>query len=298
MGTTEITPTPFPSYRVAAIQTNPAFGDKAGNVRETLLRIEEAADRGALLMVLPELCNTGYVYSSREEAFALAETVPDGESVKAWAKAAKQRNVYIAAGITERDGGDLFNSAVLIGPEGHIGSFRKVHLWDEEKLYFEPGNLGMPVYRTPIGRIGMLICFDGWFPELYRLAAMQGADIICVCTNWVPMKNQPDDQMAMSNILAMGNAHCNGLNVICADRCGVERGQPFIGQSLIVGPRGWILAGPASKDKKEILYADINIKETRSSRQWSSLTHILRDRRGDVYDPLLGSGLPLAGWQF
>jgi predicted amidohydrolase len=144
----------------------------------------------------------------------------------------------------------------------------------------------------------MLICLDGWFPELYRLAAMQGADIICVCTNWVPMKSQPEDQLSMSNILAMGNAHCNGLNVICADRCGVERGQQFIGQSLIVGYRGWILAGPASRDKKEILYADINIRETRRSRQWTSLTHILRDRRGDVHDPLLGSELPPAGWQF
>jgi predicted amidohydrolase len=286
----------FPAQKVAAVQFDPLFGDKKGNVKKTLLKIEEAASRGAGLVVLPELCNTGYMFSSREEAFSLAEAVPGGETVKAWEEAAKRLGVYLAAGITEREGQDLYNSAALIGPEGYIGSFRKVHLWNEEKLYFEPGNLGMPVYHTPLGRIGMLICFDGWFPELYRLAAVQGADIICVCTNWVPMKNQPDNMLAMSNILAMGNAHCNGLNVICADRCGVERGQPFIGQSLIVGHDGWPLAGPASKDKEEILYAAINIKKTRCSRQWGALTHILRDRRGDVYDPLLGTDLPESCW--
>ncbi|MDR2051655.1 MAG: nitrilase family protein [Deltaproteobacteria bacterium] len=288
-------PPRFPSHKVAAVQIEPVFGDKSANVEKTLSRIEEAAAQGARLVVLPELCNTGYVFSSREEAFSLAEAVPGGETVTAWEKAAKSLGLYIAAGITEREGPDLYNSAALIGPEGYIGSFRKLHLWDEEKLYFEPGNLGMPVYHTPMGRIGMLICFDGWFPELYRLAAMQGADIICVCTNWVPMKDQPDNMPAMSNILAMGNAHCNGLNVICADRCGVERGQPFIGQSLIVGHQGWPLAGPASKDREEILYAAINIKETRCSRQWSKLTHILRDRRDDLYDPLLGAELPECG---
>jgi predicted amidohydrolase len=260
-------------------------------VEESLKRVEEAASRGAVLIVLPELCNTGYVFSSREEAFSLAESVPDGDTVRVWSEAARRLGVYVAAGIAEREGTVLYNSAVLIGPNGYIGSFRKLHLWDEEKLYFEAGNQGMPIYRTPIGRIGMLICFDGWFPELYRLAAMQGADILCVCTNWVPMKNQPENFPAMGNILAMSNAHCNGLNIICADRCGVERGIPFVGQSIIVGYTGWLLAGPASKEKEDILFASINIKETRTSRQWSSLTNILLDRRTDIYDPMLGAGI-------
>ncbi|MDR1242129.1 MAG: nitrilase family protein [Deltaproteobacteria bacterium] len=274
---------PFPSYKVAAVQTNPVFGEKTLNLCASLQRVEEAAAQGAALIVLPELCNTGYAFSSREEAFALAESVPGGEAVRAWAEAARRLGVHIAAGIAEREGADLYNSAVLIGPEGYIGTFRKLHLWDEEKLYFEAGNLGMPVFHTPIGRIGLLICFDVWFPELYRLAAMRGADIICACANWLPMKSQPENFLTMGNILAMGNAHCNGLNIICSARCGVERGISFVGNSIIVGHRGWPLAGPASIDREEIIYAPINLRGTRLSRQWSPLNNILLDRRADVY---------------
>ena len=110
----------------------------------------------------------------------------------------------------------LYNSSVVIGPQGHLGTFRKVHLWNEENLFFEPGNLGMPVFRTPIGRIASNICYDSWFPESFRLAALQGADIVCVPTNWVPMPNQPEDQLAMANILCMAGAHSNSVFVAAA----------------------------------------------------------------------------------
>ena len=286
----------FPSYKVAAIQMNPVIGNKQVNMKRSLAAIEEAAAQGAKLIVLPELCNTGYVFESREEAFSLAESILDGACTGAWMDASRRLGIYVAAGITEKDGNDLYNSAVLVGPDGYIGTYRKMHLWGDENLFFDPGNLGMPVYHTPIGRIGILICYDGWFPELYRLAAMQGADIVCNCTNWVPMAGQPENTMAMANILAMASAHCNSLNVICADRCGVEREQPFEGQSLIVGPEGWVLAGPASKTEEQILYADINIKKTRESRQFNCHNNIIRDRRDDFYDPMLGTGMPLPRW--
>lgn len=278
----------FPSYRVAAVQMAPEIGAKEANIKKSLLKIQEAAAAGAVLIVLPELCNSGYVFNSREEAFALSESVPDGPTVTAWADAAQRLGVHVAAGICERAGACLYNAAVLVGPEGYIGTFRKVHLWGEEKLFFEPGDLGMPVFMTPIGRISMLICFDGWFPELYRMAALGKADIVCNCTNWVPMAGQPANMPAMANILAMANAHSNALNIICADRCGTERNQPFIGQSLIVGPQGWPLAGPASGSAEEILYAAVNIKETRLARQWGSLNNIVGDRRPDVYGDSLG----------
>lgn len=273
--------------RIACVQTEPIIAEKARNVARSVQLVERAADDGAELIVLPELVNTGYVFASPEEAASLAEPVPDGPTVQAWIAVAGRRGVHIVAGIAEADGGELFNSAVLVGPDGLVGRFRKVHLWHDEKSIFAGGNLGFPVYPTPLGRIGMAICYDGWFPETYRLLALNGADIVCVPTNWVPMPGQPADRQAMANTLAMAAAHSNGLIVACADRIGVERGQPFEGQSLIVDRSGWPLAGPASRDREELLFADVTV----ASRQRVGVNNdVLGDRRTDVYAERLGAG--------
>lgn len=284
---------PFPCTTVASIQMAPHVGSKEENVARSLALIGEAAAHGATLVVLPELANSGYVFSSRAEAFALAEPVPDGPTTQAWIDAARQHGIHIAAGIAEREGGRLYNSAVLVSPEGHLGTYRKLHLWGEENLFFEPGDKGLPVFHTEFGRLGIVVCYDGWFPETFRLLAMQGADIVAMPTNWVPMPNQPADRPAMANTLAMAGAHSNGLTIVCANRVGVERGQPFIGQSLIVGADGWPMAGPASRDREEILYARVDLNVARRARQISAFNHVLRDRRRDLYDAMLGTGAPL-----
>ena len=281
--------------RIACIQMQPVIGRVEDNVRHSISLIERAVERGAELIVLPELSNSGYMFNSREEAFALSEAIPDGPTVKAWSEIASRHKLHLVAGICERDGAKLFNSAVLIGPNGYIGTFRKVHLWNEENLYFEPGDLGFPVCHTAIGRIGMAICYDGWFPETYRLAALQGADIVCVPTNWVPIPGQAPGREAMANILAMAAAHSNSIYIACADRVGTERGQPFEGQSLIVGHTGWPVAGPASRDKEEIVIADVALGEARRARNWNAFNQVLRDRRSDLYDEMLGSDVK-RGW--
>ena len=176
----------------------------------------------------------------------------------------------------------------LIGPDGYIGTFRKVHLWNEENLFFEPGDLGFPVFHTAIGRIGIAICYDGWFPETFRLCALQGADIVCVPTNWVQNPGQAQGREAMANILAMAAAHCNSIFIACADRVGSERGQPFEGQSLIVSYTGWPVVGPASRDTEDILIAEIELGEARRARNWNAFNQVLRDRRSDLYDEMLG----------
>lgn len=275
--------------RVACLQMEPIVGEKDRNVKHSLEMIGKAADNGAKLLVLPELCNSGYVFNSRDEAFALAEAIPEGPTTQAWMKVAKERGLYIVAGISEREDDCLYNSSVVVGPEGYIGTFRKVHLWNEENLYFEPGNLGFPVFSTPIGRIGTFICYDGWFPESYRLCALQGADIVCIPTNWVPIPGQDPKREAMANILVMGSAHSNSVFVAAADRVGTERGQPFVGQSLIASYTGWPVAGPASAKDEEIIYADINLADARRKRNWNEYNQVLRDRRSDVYDEMLGS---------
>lgn len=281
--------------RVACIQMEPVVGDKDRNLARSLEMIDEAAGQGARLIVLPELANSGYVFTSRDEAIALAEEIPSGPTTTAWAAAAARHGAWIVAGIAEKAGDRLYNSSVLIGPEGVIGTFRKVHLWNEENLFFEPGDLGFPVFHTPIGRLGMLICYDSWFPEAYRLCALQGADIVCVPTNWVPIPGQDPDREAMANILCMGSAHSNSVFVAAANRVGTERGQPFIGQSLIVSYTGWPVAGPASATTEEILYANLNLADARRKRNWNEYNQPLRDRRADVYDEMLGSDVP-RGW--
>ena len=195
---------------IACIQWSP-WSARRMPTFDSLRMIEEAADQGARLIVLPELCNSGYVFESREEAFELAEPVPDGPTARAWAEIAARRHLHIVAGISKRTDDALYNSSVVIGPDGFIGRFRKVHLWNEENLYFEPGDVGYPVFKTPLGRIGTFICYDCWFPESFRLCALQGADIVCVPTNWVPIPGQDPNREAMANILCMAGAQQFGV---------------------------------------------------------------------------------------
>lgn len=283
------------AVRIACVQMEPIVGEKDRNVGRSIEMIEEAAGKGATLVVLPELCNSGYVFDTREEAFALSEEIPAGPTCQAWAGVASKHGLHIVAGIDERDGDALYNSSVVIGPHGYVGTFRKVHLWNKENLFFEPGNLGFPVFKTPIGRIGTFICYDGWFPESYRLCALQGADIVCVPTNWVPIPGQDENREAMANILAMAAAHSNSLFVAAADRIGTERQQPFIGQSIIVSYTGWPVSGPASPDKEEIIYADVNLSDARRKRNWNEYNQVLRDRRTDLYNEMLGAS-SAPGW--
>jgi predicted amidohydrolase len=274
---------------VACIQMEPKIGEKEANLTRSLEKIDEAAAKGAKLIVLPELCNCGYVFASRQEAFGLAEPVPSGPSTQAWSEAARSHGAVIVAGICERAGDALYNSAAIVGPDGFIGTYRKVHLWGAENLFFEPGDLGVPVWKVQFGRMAVAICYDGWFPETYRLAALQGADILCVPTNWVPMPNQPSNMLVMANILAMGGAHSNSMYVAAADRVGIERDQSFLGSSLIVSHTGFPIAGPASATKEEVIYAEVNVSDARRKRVLNSFNQPLRDRRIDLYDEMLGA---------
>lgn len=268
--------------KVACIQCDIEFGNIAKNTERIVELIHEACDNGAKLIVLPETCNSGYVFETREEAFSLSQEVPNGETTKSWISVAKEKNVYIVAGICERDGSDLYNTAVLVGPEGFIGKYRKLHLWEDEFLWFEPGNMGLPVFHTPIGRIGIIICYDMWFPETFRILALQGADIVCVPTNWVSHESLPNDMKSFGPILGMAAAHSNGIFVAAADRVGTERNMSFPGKSVIIRTAGLPIAGPAD-DTEQIIYANCNFAKSRK-HQSNAYNSTLKDRRTDVYD--------------
>jgi predicted amidohydrolase len=276
----------------AAIQFAPQVGveNKEKNLQRTLELTNEAADRGATLIVLPELSNTGYAFATREEAYAHAEDIPSGPTTQAWVELAKDRGVYLVGGLAESDGVRLFDTAVLIGPEGLIGTYRKTHLWNREKLIFTPGDLGFPVYDTKIGRIGLLICWDIWFPEVARLLAVQGADVICSLNNWVwtPPPLFDEAGKCMAAYLTMTASHANNVSFVAADRVGEERGGKFLGCSLITGTNGWPIGTVAPAEEEAITYGEIDVVAARSALIWNDLNDLARDRRTDLYDTRLG----------
>ena len=282
---------PVSAVRVAAVQSDPQVGleNKEANLAGTLEKIRECAAEGAQLIVLPELASTGYSFDTREEAYAHAEPVPDGPTCQAWIALAAELDVHLVAGIAESDGVLMHDTAVLIGPDGFIGKYRKTHLWNREKLIFTPGD-SYPVFETRLGRIGLLICWDVWFPEVPRILAAQGADIICSVNNWVwtPPPLFDDAGNCMASYLTMASSHVNGVPIVAANRVGSERGGKFLGCSLITGVNGWSIGGIADAEEEAVLYADLDVVASRSAVVWSELNDLPRDRRTDLYDDLLG----------
>ena len=280
------------AVRVAVVQLDPQVGtqNRQTNLINSLDLALQAVMNGANLIVLPELANSGYLFANRQDAFDHAETVPDGPSTRVWIDFAVQHQVYLVAGLVERDNMRLFDTAVLLGPDGFIGMYRKAHLWNQEKLWFTPGDLGFPVFDTPIGRIGLLICWDIWFPEVPRLLSLQGADIICSLNNWVwtPPPLFDEAGKCMASYLTMTAAHVNNVFIAAANRIGEERGGRYLGCSLIAGTNGWPIGTVAPADEQVIIYADIDLSAARSAPIWNSLNDLYRDRRVDVYEQMLG----------
>lgn len=278
--------------RVAVVQFNPQVGveNLKANAEAVYERLNRAVAEGANLIVLPELATTGYTFESRDEAYAHAELVPSGATVAGWVDFAATHDVYVVGCLPELDGVELFDTAVLVGPDGYIGKYRKTHLWNEEKLFFSPGDLGYPVFHTKIGRIGLLVCWDIWFPETARIVAQQGADIICIPTGWVwtPPPLYDASGTCMAAYLTMTAAHVNNVFIATADRIGTERTSGFMGNSLIAGTTGWPIDRIAGPDEDTIIYADIDVVASRGAPIWNQFNDLLRDRRTDLYDQLLG----------
>lgn len=272
------------TFTAAAVQMEPTVGDLEGNVEAILNLGQEAANNGAQLIVYPELATSGYSFESEDEARASALAYGGSATINTLINFCKNAEVTLVAGYAEREGENLYNSAIIITPDGNTGNYRKNHLWNLENTYFEPGNIGHPVFETPLGTIGLMVCYDCWFPETARSLVLQGADLICVPTNWVPIPGQPDNERAMATVLCQATAHVNGIYIVGANRVGTERGQNFLGQSIITDYSGWHLAGPASPTNPEILYAEIDLQAARDSRQWNDYNHPVKNRRVETYD--------------
>jgi predicted amidohydrolase len=266
--------------RVAVCQLAPVIGDLEGNRARARAAIEEAADAGARIVVLPELAASGYAFRDAAEAQALAEP-PAGPTVAGWAELAAKRELVIVGGFAERDGDRLYNSAAIVDATGLRAVYRKVHLWDRESLVFTPGDAPPAVLDTPHGRIGAMVCYDLEFPEWVRLAALAGAELLCVPTNW-PREPRPDGERPMEVLRAMVAASTNRMAVAVCDRCGGERGITWVSGTAIAGADGWLLAGPPAAPEPVVLTADVDLAASRE-KALGPRNDALADRRPALY---------------
>jgi predicted amidohydrolase len=267
--------------RVAACQVSLHVGEIARNRAAALEAISSAAAAGASVIILPELAPSGYVFASPAEARAAAEPA-DGPTVTGWAGAAADRGVVIIGGFDELGAdGLLYNSAVLADPGGVRAVYRKAHLWDAESDFFTPGTAPPPVVDTAFGRIAMMICYDVEFPEWVRIPALAGADLLAVPTNW-PAYPVPPGERPNVVLNVQGAAFANGMFVAAACRVGAERGVSWVGGSLIAGPDGYPLAGPASELEPELVIADCGLGRARD-KATSPRNGPHRDRRPALY---------------
>lgn len=241
--------------RVGVAQIEPELGAAERNLDRCLGRLEEAASAGCSLLVLPECSSAGYVFESADEALAHAQEVP-GPFTESLAEACRRLDLVCVAGMLEREGDLLRNTAVVVGPDGLLGRYRKTHLpYLGVDRFVTPGD-ELEVVDTSAGRIGMEICYELRFPELTRALALAGAEILVLPTNW------PVQARGNADVLTRARAYENRVFLLVANRVGRERDAEFCGWSQICDVRGERLAeaGPA---EETLLVADIDVAEAR-----------------------------------
>lgn len=257
--------------RVGYFQFAPIFGEAEKNINKVRAALSGA---DADLMVLPELFSTGYQFVSKEEALDLSEEVPGGAGCRELVEIAADRKMYMVAGMAERASKQCYNSAVLIGPQGVIGIYRKTHLFFEETLWFSPGDTGFQVFDIDTARLGLMVCFDWYFPEAARTLALKGAEILCHPSNLV-LPNCPDAMITRCLENRVFSVTCN--------RTGYEErgGKPrltFIGKSRIISPGGEVLA-TAPPDGDELAVVEID-------------PALARDKKLNVHNDLFAARRP------
>ncbi len=281
------------SVRLGLLQ-HACGADPRANLRKTLRLVEAAAKQGAQIICTQELCRSQYFCQSEDHArFALAEPIP-GPSTRAFQKLAKRHGVVIVASLFEKRASGLYhNTAAIIDADGALlGVYRKMHIPDDplfyEKFYFTPGDTGFRAWQTAYGKIGVLICWDQWYPEAARLTALQGAEIILYPTaiGWHPAEKAASGRKQHEAWQTIQRAHAvaNGCFVAVCNRIGLERpvggpGIEFWGQSFVAGTSGEILA-QAGAAEEQTLIVPVNLGQVDTTR-----THwpFLRDRRIDAY---------------
>jgi len=265
---------------IALAQISSRVGDKEGNIETMEKNLTQAKRKGANLVIFPELALTGYVV--RDLAYELAELVPTGPSIRQIAKAARRLNVHVIFGMIERSAkaaAILHNTAVLIGPRGFIGKYQKMHLPThsvfEEKRYFRPG-YQTPVFQTEIGKLGLIICYDIYFPEITRLMRLKGSQLVaCISAS-------PSTRREFFEVLTAARAIENTMFIAFTNLVGIEDGLQFWGGSRLIAPNGSLIA-EAKYDEEELITARINYSDT---KRLEAFVPTLRDLRPELFSTL------------
>ena len=268
--------------KLAAVQIEPKLMKTGEKLQSVLHATRKAADNHADLIVFPECSLTGYVFSSRQEALPFAETIP-GPSTEKLGALCQELRVYVIFGLLEKENDKLFNATAFLGPQGLIGKYRKSHLpFLGVDRFVDISEQPLRVHRTPIGNIGLHICYDVAFPESSRVLALLGADVLALPSNF------PQGRRGEKFITYVISARAleNRVHVVSADRVGSERGVLFAGLSKVVDASGEILS-LASPDREEIIYGEVSLESARQKH----LTIIpgeyevdyAQDRRPELY---------------
>jgi predicted amidohydrolase len=270
--------------KIAAVQMEPKIKANKGNLEKILTKASLAATNGANLVVFPECALTGYMFASREEALGFMESIP-GPSTHTLVDCCQKIGVHLVVGLLELDGDRCYNAAVLIGPDGLVGKYRKNHLpFLGVDRFVNRGDEPFRVYATQIGNIGIHICYDCNFPESARVMALQGADILVLPTNW------PMGRGNIARYVVNTRALENKVHVVAVDRVGDERGVRFLGRSKIANAWGDTLA-EGSSDNEEILYAEVSLAEARQKhivvKAGEFEVDYIQDRRPELYRKLI-----------
>jgi N-carbamoylputrescine amidase len=241
-------------------------------------------DQGARIVVLPELISSGYG-SDRDRMLAVAETL-DGPTAQAWAQLAGRAGGVIVGGICERGGDALYNTAVGVSGEGVLFHYRKLHLFADEKHCFAPGDKGLPIVTTAFGTIAPCICYDLRFVEVARLLALQGAELICVPTAWVPGFDQQrwdEHGFCPQSRGALLQANLDQVYIACASQVGRCADFEFLGSSLVCDPYGKAVLGPLSNSQHSLASVEIDLDAVTKAHDRNALINPRLDRRTDVY---------------
>jgi predicted amidohydrolase len=268
------------TLRVAAVEVDIRLGDVDGNLTRIRTALERGAATGARLIVLPELATSGYAFEHASEA-ADASLAREDARLAALG-AVLPEGVVAVFGYLERGADGLYNSAIVLSRDGELGHYRKSHLWDRESELFGVGDAAGAVVDTPVGRLGVAICYDNEFPEVPRGLALAGADVLALPVNW-PLADRPAGERAPETIMAMGSARASRLPTVVADRIGtargVERGVEWTGGTAVIDGDGWIAAEPADG----VAVADLEIQP--GDKRLNERNDLFGDRRGTLYRP-------------
>jgi len=269
---------------LAAVQIDPKLGELGNNLERILQELAKAAEAGARLVVFPECALSGYGFASREEGLQHAVAI-DSSEVRAVVSASAAHRCYCIFGFLERDGSRLYNACVLTGPEGVVGTYRKVHLpFLGIDMFADPGDRPFAVHDAGGLKVGMHICYDGSFPETARVLALLGADLVVLPTNW------PIHSECAAEHMIPTRAMENTVYAMAVNRVGQESGFRFIGGSSIVDPSGRVLA-KAGADTEEVLLADIDPEVARRKRlvrvPGRHEINRIADRRPRFYEPIV-----------